>query len=167
MPAGGQTTESFVREQFDAIVDLYWDLLYRDKQRAWTPEECPWHKRLEASGRDGASCPMCAQVNRAQDSQDDEGETLKLRRPVYSPEHKKAALVRVIVDYITRPTFREKGTQHGQGPQRSQWQCRITMANPVPTSSTNGALDPFAVELATQFRQKVREAPFLTMNSAG
>lgn len=77
------------------------------------------------------------------------------------PEHHALVVVYLIVNYKLNPTLREKGKGHAAGADRAEWQKEITMGTPIPDSAL--ALEPFADELVRQFKQKVREDPFLPM----
>jgi hypothetical protein len=83
-------------------------------------------------------------------------------RPLnYDPDHHASVVVWLVVNFKLNPTLREKGKGHAAGADRGEWQTEITMGTPMPDSAVE--LDPFADELTRQFKQKVREDPFLTM----
>ena len=120
--------------------------------------ECPWCTRLREMGRPDLPCPMCLHLARLE--ADDEGPHLIPAEPIYKPDHRRSAEVRIQVDFPVGVTFRQKGKQHGVGADRRQWECRLTMASPPPTDQETRTT--FGAELARRFISEARERPFHT-----
>ena len=151
--------ESWLREQLEALTDELWDRHYRPQQRLWLRADCPWCKRIKAARMSSdIPCPICTQLDR---SQQDEGETIAAPFPIYEPDHRTTATLRITLDYAVAPTRREKGRQHGVGAERARWETELNMVSPIPTSQDTVA--PFAVELANRFKRELRELPLRTM----
>ena len=80
---------------------------------------------------------------------------------VYEPDHHGSVMVDIIVNYKVGPTRRTPGAAHGSGPDRLEWACEFPMQLDAPVSLMDA--QPFAVELAQHFLQRLQERPLETM----
>lgn len=150
--------EAFLTEQLEAIADELFERVYGLQQKLWLRADCPWCKRLRVLGRPELPCPICDQILRSQELDD---EPVHLGEQAHPRTRKNTARVRVFVDYQVAPTPRIKGKRHGTGATRAEWQCRLTMDLPIPTNMADVAA--FGDELSDRFRDEVHAQPFITM----